>query len=169
MTQINKNIGLSHLVETKLDIIENSFQKAIIENKRIENKQELERKKLHDFKFKVKQRLILYKYAENKLNPNAQLNINLNDNKEALKKRLQNHDESRPSSRSRSASTFESSFSASDQLPKFVIHSMIDQYESNKQLSDERKRRISSMRKIYGNIERDKIKKIQFGKNSKRK
>ena len=44
-------------------------------------------------------------------------------------------------------------------LPNFVIRSLVDQYESKKHLNDQRKKRISSMRKVYSNIERDKIKK----------
>ncbi len=50
-------------------------------------------------------------------------------------------------------------------LPNFVIRSLVDEYESKKQLSDERMKRISSMRKIYSNIERDKIKKFNSVKD----
>jgi coiled-coil domain-containing protein 15 len=50
-------------------------------------------------------------------------------------------------------------------LPNFVIRSLVDEYESKKQQSDERMKRISSMRKIYSNIERDKIKKFNSVKD----
>ena len=59
--------------------------------------------------------------------------------------------------RPRSVSSLDTDFSTAN-LPKFVIRSLVDQYESQKHLNDERKKRISSMRKVYGNIERDKIK-----------
>ena len=65
--------------------------------------------------------------------------------------------------RSRSVASFESMSTSS--LPNFVIRSLVDQYESKKHLNDQRKKRISSMRKVYSNIERDKIKKYNSVKD----
>lgn len=91
MIQTQSYIGLTKNVETKLEQEENPFEKAIIENKRIENKQVLERKKLNDFKIRVKKRLVLYKYAENQLDEDFQLKINLGGRKNPLKIKTINH------------------------------------------------------------------------------
>ncbi len=72
------SIHLISQIEYKPDREENPFEKARIENERIENKQELERRKLSEFKLKVKQRLVLYKYAESKLDKDFKINFSLN-------------------------------------------------------------------------------------------
>jgi hypothetical protein len=72
------SIHLISQIEFKPDKEENPFEKARIENERIENKQELERRKLSEFKLKVKQRLVLYKYAESKLDKDFKINFSLN-------------------------------------------------------------------------------------------
>ena len=88
MIHAKQNIGLNNIIETRLENLENPFEKAIRENERIENRQELERKKLNEFKLRVKKRLILYKHVETKLDEDFQLKIDLNSNKNVLKTKL---------------------------------------------------------------------------------
>ena len=77
MFQTKPTINLISKIELKSEKQDNPFEKAILENVRIENKQELERKKLSDFKLRVKQRLTLYKHVENKIDKDFKIYFNI--------------------------------------------------------------------------------------------
>ena len=99
MFQNKPSIPLISQIEYKLDKEENPFERAIIENERIENKQEFERRKLSEFKLKVKKRLLLYKYAENNLDKDFKINFNINQNPLKIKSNKRVDDETKDKSK----------------------------------------------------------------------
>ncbi|CAF0950144.1 unnamed protein product [Brachionus calyciflorus] len=141
---------------------ENPFENAIKENEKIEFKQEQERLKLIDFNKKVKERIRAFKFAEQKLEEDAQLIINRKPVNTSFKKK------SLDKLRSKSALDLTETprhklASASDEnLSNFALKLIIDQDQSKK---DEYKKRIKSTRKIYSNMERDRIRNDQNIKN----
>lgn len=155
--------------------IENPFKSALIENQKIEIRQELEKQKLLEFNRKLKERIKAYKNAEQKMEEDALLIIskkigsssfkkqetsNLNKLKSKSAHELTNVNETCDNNLRPSTLTV----CLDENLPNFVLRSIIDPNEVMRNNKQEYQKRISSTRKIYSNMERDKIKQDNISK-----
>lgn len=152
---------------------ENPFENAIKENEKIELKLEQERLKLIDFNRKVKERIRDYKYAKQKLEEDAQLIIYKRPSVNSFKKKsldkmvsksaLDLRETPRDASNTNLKKPYLSSIScrSEENLSNFVLKTIIEQ----KSVKEEYKKRIKSTRKIYSNMERDKVRNENVAKN----
>lgn len=143
---------------------ENPFENAMKENAKIENKLEQDRLKLIEFDKKVKERIRAYKFAERKLEQDAQLIIHKKSVLYTSKKKNSNFMRSKSALDISQISKSSTSLSCSDEnLSNFALKTI--QNEAN--IKELYKKRIKSTRKIYSNMERDKIRNEMLTKDSK--
>lgn len=141
---------------------EDPFENAIKENEKIEKKLEKDRLKLIEFDKKVKERIKAYKCAERQLVQDAQLVIHKKNVLYPLKKKNFDKLSSKSifdlSEGSKSSTTI--SFS-DENLSNFALKTI----ENEAYKREQYKKRIKSTRKIYSNMERDKIRNESLIKN----
>ncbi|RNA33157.1 coiled-coil domain-containing 15-like [Brachionus plicatilis] len=143
---------------------ENPFENAAIESEKIENKLEHDRLRLIDFNKKVRERIRAYRFAERKLEQDAQLIIHKKAVLYSCKKK--NCHLKRPKSALdlSQASKSTTSFTCSeDNLSNFALKTI--ENDTNKR--EQYKKRIKSTRKIYSNRERDQVRSELVIKNFK--
>lgn len=143
---------------------EDPFENAIKENEKIEKKLEKDKLKLIEFNKKVKERIRAYKFAERQLEQDAQLVIHKKNVMCPSKKNFLDKSKSKSifdlSEGSKSGTTISLS---EENLSNFALKTIENETHKREQY----KKRIKSTRKIYSNMERDKIRNESFIKNLK--
>jgi hypothetical protein len=133
-TIAKRKTELQLYVESPIDALRDPFQEAQFENKRIQQKLDADKRKLAEFRDKVRQRLKEFTKAKQQIEEDSGLKI-------------------KTSNEIKHKSQEESKLKQSKSVPNLAILYLNDHQ------SEQRKQRISTTRKLYGNIERDKVKK----------
>jgi hypothetical protein len=129
-------------VESPIDGLKDPFEEAQFENERIQQKLDTDKRKLAEFRHQVRQRLREFKKAQQQIGEDASLKIKTSNE---IKHKNQG----------------ESKVERTKSVPNLAILCLNDEHQS-----EQRKHRISSTRKLYGNIERDKVKRVRVLKKN---